>query len=84
MTSRVYGRLFAQRYGCNLSDRDSPEKCTVDYICPPDWCHAIVTSLQPELTGAKGVSAQERDVSTVFLADSDSNATVPSVGYGVR
>jgi hypothetical protein len=84
MTSRVYGRLFAQRYGCNLSDRDSPQKCTVDYICPPDWCHAIVTSLQPEPTGAKGVSAQERDVSTVFLAGSDSTATVPSVGYGVR
>jgi hypothetical protein len=37
------------------------QECTVDYFCPPDWCHAIVTSLQPPSFREPPASAQERD-----------------------
>jgi len=63
-----------------------PLECTVDYICPPDWCHAMgdVASAS-ELAVADERPCRSVPMSSVvifqcFLV----NATVLSVEYGVR
>ena len=36
-------------------------QCTVDYICPPDWCHAIRDVASASELAAASTAAQERD-----------------------
>ena len=47
-----------------------PPKCTVDYICPPDWCHATrdVASAS-ELPGATELPCRSVTMSIPFSSE---------------